>query len=296
MAKEIVYPWPHKNITFQVDSDTVNNYRKENANYVIEIDDNSPNKDLCVIYFSSHNIYYPNTPESFYKNIIRNDKYEWRNNTPISAYKQIFIRDLYKQWYIRGVNNIQITPPDLLNLLKHHTSGFRVITVGSSAGAYAAILYGIQLCAEKVFAFNPQFELNSQLETTSEEINPVLFRDRENKLMEYYDITSVIKQKPDNNIFYFFSEKSSWDKQQYEYLAASNADLHVNTIGFKNRLHGIPFPRVALTKVLNLSDKELKGLCGRNIDPIMFSIRQVGFIKTIIGVSKQLLKAVAKKF
>lgn len=100
---------------FQTDSDIVKKYRDQNANYVIEIDSNSPHKDLCVIYFTSNAVYYPNTKAQFVDSIVEKDYYEWRQSAPISAYKQIFIRDIYKQWYLQGINNQINTPPRFSN-------------------------------------------------------------------------------------------------------------------------------------------------------------------------------------
>lgn len=95
---------------FQVDSDIVKLYRKKDANYVIEIDNNSPNKNLCVIYFTSNALYYPNTTKRFKHSIVNHNYYEWRQTVPISAYKQIFLRDIYKQWYLNGINHKISTP------------------------------------------------------------------------------------------------------------------------------------------------------------------------------------------
>lgn len=100
-----------KTYVFQVDSDLVKMHRAD-ANYVVEIDPESVNKGLCVIYFTSNALYYPNTPESFCNSVVTHDYYEWRQSVPISAYKQIFLRDLYKQWYLCGINDIINTPPN----------------------------------------------------------------------------------------------------------------------------------------------------------------------------------------
>lgn len=98
-------------MVFQVDSDVVKWARKELANYSIEYDDNSPNKDLCVIWFSSNAIYFPNNEANFKRSILEKDYYEWRYDTPLSARKHIFLRDIYKQWYLLGINNFISTPP-----------------------------------------------------------------------------------------------------------------------------------------------------------------------------------------
>lgn len=277
--------------SFQTDSDIVRQYREEDANYVVEIDENSPNKDLCVIYFTSNALYYPNTEKSFRRSIIERNYYEWRQSVPISAHRQIFVRDLYKQWYLQGINSQINTPPGLLGLLKCETHGYKTITVGSSAGGYAAILYGSLLGAERIFAFNPQFEINSLLNTSNEGTNPLLFRHIKNPdLRQYYDIVPIIGK---SQIFYFVSEKSEWDNSQMKHLGNSP---NVSIIRFKSAHHGVPFPRVTLTSVMSAPDSRLLQLNGKSFSPIIFSIKFVGIRKTFVGLLSQGMSVIRKHF
>lgn len=92
------------------------------------------------------------------------------------AYKHIFIRDVFKQWYLAGINSNINTPEKLIEFLRKETEGYHTVMLGSSAGAYAAILYGSLLQTKKVLAFNPQYELKSLLNRSSEKINPLVFR------------------------------------------------------------------------------------------------------------------------
>lgn len=276
---------------FQTDSDIVKQFREKEPNYIVEIDSNSSAKDLCVIYFTSNALYYPNTVERFKYSILTHNYYEWRHAAPISAYKQIFVRDIYKQWYLEGINSKVDTPSRLKELLKKETSGFRVITVGSSAGGYAAILYGSLLGAEKIFAFNPQFEINSLLATTTEDINPLLFRHINDKtLRKYYDILPMIGASP---VYYFVSEKSEWDSQQQKHVGNHSG---VRTIRFKSSHHGVPFPRIALSNVMTSSQEILDSLNGKSFSPIFFSIRFVGILRTVSGLMSQFISILRKRY
>lgn len=73
---------------------------------------------------------------------------------------------------------------------------------GSSAGGYAAILYGSILKVERVFAFNPQVELTSLLTKSNEKTNPLIFRLKDGPYRKYFDIVPFIM--PMMNIYYFF--------------------------------------------------------------------------------------------
>lgn len=273
---------------FQIDADCVKHQRVE-ANFVIEINENSDNKNLCVIYFSSHAIYYPNEKRAFEDSILKKDYYEWRSSVPISAYKQIFVRDVYKQWYISGINNRLSTPPILLRFLKGQTVGYKVITVGSSAGGYAAVLYGCLLKAERVFAFNAQFELNSLL-PKGEKVNPILVRKQQDQVAKpYYDLTTFLNGVP---VYYFMSEKSDWDKSQKAHVRNFS---NVRTISFLTSHHGIPFPKVAIPAVMQSSPERLDRLSGKTFRPIVFSIKFVGIITTLRGLFKQALEMIKRK-
>ena len=61
-------------------------------NYKIEYNE-STNNNECVIYFSSNNIWYPNTEEAFRKNIIEDDRYEWHRNSYRIGKKNIYLRE-----------------------------------------------------------------------------------------------------------------------------------------------------------------------------------------------------------
>lgn len=275
---------------FQVDSEIVNKQRSEDSNYIVEINRSSPNKDLCVIYFSSHHIYYPNTEDCFRKSILNKNYYEWRSNPPISAYKQIFVRDIFKQWYLHGISSQITSPTQLLKILKEETQGYRVITIGSSAGGYAAILYGSLLNVNKIFAFNSQFEINSLLSSSNEYTNPILFREKENlNLRQYFDIVPLIGQVP---IYYFYSIYSEWDAHQKEHIGNHSK---INSIGFKTSHHGIPFPRAALSYIFNLQGDKLNALRDKTYNPIVFSIKIAGFWKTFKGILSQSISIVKRK-
>lgn len=95
--------------------------------------------DLCYIFFSSHGLYYPNTRDVFEEQMLKKDRYEWKwvaNHSPVirSAGKIIYVRDIYKEWYSRGINSRINTIDKVLDLLREVTDGWRVVTAGSSGG------------------------------------------------------------------------------------------------------------------------------------------------------------------
>lgn len=108
---------------FQIDSEIVQSVYNKLPNYKIVYDD-SCSENRCAIYFSSNNIYYPNTEEIFRKRIVEKDFFEWYH-TRVKARKHIFVRDVFKQWYIDGINTEIDSPEKLLTWLKQEAGGAR---------------------------------------------------------------------------------------------------------------------------------------------------------------------------
>lgn len=275
---------------FQTDSEIVRNVYENQDNYLIEYNEQCSDHAYCAVYFCSNDIYYPNTEETFRKRIVEKNFFEWYGSRINKAYKHIFIRDVFKQWYLRGINKTINSPQKLLDFLKKETDGFRTIMIGSSAGAYASILYGSILKIEKVIAFNPQFELKSLLQKSTEKINPLLFRLKDSNAFVYFDTVPFIS--PEMNIYYFYSNQSKWDIEQHQYIG----DLKgVHQLPFKSSHHGIPFLKVALPLVLNLEDEQLKKLENKIQYPLFFTIKFVGVYQTIVGFIIQAYKAYKKR-
>jgi hypothetical protein len=273
-----------QHLIFQIDSDIVKNSYKNNPNYLIEYDESGNGKD-CIIYFSSNNIYFPNDESTFTKRIIEKNSFEWYGARITSGVKHIFIRDIKKQWYLTGINDTISTPERLLDFLKKETLGYEVITLGSSAGGYAAVLYGSQLDAKRIYSFNGQMEIDSLLETSNKFTDPIVFEFSKNKNFNvFYDLIKFIK-KP-KNIYYFYSNKSQWDIQQYNHIKENS----LNVISLNTSHHGIPFLKGNLKKILNLNDMQLYSLTKRKHNLFFFSIQLDGFFKTFQFAYIQILK------
>jgi hypothetical protein len=75
---------------------------------------------------------------------------------PVNA---IFVRDLKNHWYVNGLRDVGNTVDEVcLHLTKQIASlnPSKVIIMGSSAGGFAALLYGSLLKADAILAFSPQ--------------------------------------------------------------------------------------------------------------------------------------------
>lgn len=89
---------------FQTESEVVRNVYSNNPNCKIICKEEGEN-DLCAIYFASHDIYYPNREEIFRERIVEKDSYEWFHTRIERASKHIYLRDIFKQWYLEGIKH-----------------------------------------------------------------------------------------------------------------------------------------------------------------------------------------------
>lgn len=276
---------------FQIDDPAVKKIYNEANNYKEKFHSGPDvQKDLCVIYFSSNELYYPNTAKAFENSILVKDKFEWQRNFIRHAHKHIFIRDVQKQWYIEGISQKYNTPDLLLELLRELTAGFRVYVIGSSAGGFAALLFGSLLNAERVYAFNAQLNLNLIIEDSNDFVDPILFKYNKKERSKYFVLEDFLDESMD--CFYFQSSKSNIDIKQYNSLKDKNL---LTRIPFKTSNHGFPFLRHNLMYVMGLSKNRLHQLSLKEYHPIAFAASIDGWIKTITVVFTTVVNRFKKK-
>jgi len=193
--------------------------------------------------------------------------------------KHIFIRDVKKHHYLSGINSHLNTLEKVTDFLRAETSGYKVITLGSSSGGYAAVFFGQELNAERIYSFNGQFRLRAKYFWRSGAID--------RSIAERYSNLKYFFTAP-SNIFYFYSSRSRLDIRQFDIIKESG----VNVISINSRFHGIPFLRCCLPVVLNMNASDLKTLSGKRYAPWFFSIKMVGVRGTFIGCCNELQRLV----
>lgn len=260
------------------------------ANY--EVLDLNLESNLCLIYFSSHNIYFPDTDESFHQKIVEDNRFEWKRNILNSARKVIFVRDIKKQWYLEGISFQINTVETLAELLKKETEGLKVICVGNSAGGFAAILIGCLIKASHVLSFSGQFSLWYLLNAEeSRAYNPTLVKYQNiAAYSNYYSLIDTIRGS-EVPIFYFYPAKSDIDIEQAK-LVRSLKEIFV--FAFDTKLHG---KTCFLANLIDLLRLDLDGLMqlhhkwkGKTVNPIVFSIGVSGYKKTLAYLLSRIKK------
>lgn len=214
-------------------------------NYLIKDNKQNNVEKIAVLYFSSSGIYFPNTEEMFSKAFVENDKYEFLDSElKIKADKEIYIRDIAKQFYITGISQMCPDMDSLFQLLKKETEGFKVITVGSSAGGYAATLIGYLLNAELIYCFSGYFNLEIVDTETWFYVEKYKNNRSRNK---YYKLGNYIKTNK-TKLVYFYPTRLSDDVKQAEYLMKYKND-NMAIVGMTSGLHGVCVPKCVVKEL-----------------------------------------------
>lgn len=85
--------------------------------------------------------------------------FEFRRTAAAIRAHKVFLRDLEGHWYQDGLPGAGDDADELAAFLRGHCARLgasRLVTIGNSAGGYAAILFGILAGADEVHAFAPK--------------------------------------------------------------------------------------------------------------------------------------------
>ncbi|MTI38282.1 hypothetical protein [Fulvivirga lutimaris] len=92
------------------------------------------------------------------------DNFQFKNMFRDQGFKKIYVRDLKHHWYLNSIyqvgDNIEETVSFFKSVIDLEKIE-KVVTIGSSAGGFAAILYGSLLKVDQIIAFSPQTFMDS---------------------------------------------------------------------------------------------------------------------------------------
>lgn len=187
-------------------------YSGKDKNYLVII--NPVKNNLCYIYCSSNSLYQKDNEESFISNVIENNRYEWQNRrASIRPKKEIFIRDIWLSWYVRGINSEYNTIEKLVSFLKLETKGYETVVLGVSSGGFIASIIATEIQAAMCIDFSGQFSLVNHFDHMKN--NPFL-READESTKKYLESYNEIG-KSDVPIYYLFPGRCEQDKIQFQY-------------------------------------------------------------------------------
>lgn len=237
-------------------------YKKKNYECV----DTGIDSTWCYIFFSSNGLYYPDTKEIFEEQIVKKNRYEWKwvvRNSKVQhrAGRIIYVRDIHKIWYTYGINNEANTIDKTLQMLRELAVGFDVVTVGSSAGGYMAVLAAIKLQAKYCINFSGQYLIDKKFE------NP------------YTDISGMLDEYK-GKIFYFVPADCKSDIEQYQLVKKKEC---VYLFMFDDNRHASTMLTGNMPYIIGDSENELQKIyakyAGKRIGKIDFLLATVPILR-----------------
>ncbi len=239
----------------------------------------------CYIFFSSNGLCDDSTVEKIKDTLLEKNRYEWKNLANSFRYhkelgKIIYVRDIYKAFYIYGINHKLNSIDKLIDKLKELTEGYEVTTVGISSGGYMAVISAIALGAKRAFSFSGQFDIIGHLQ----ESDLTYCKGIEEK-KKYIDIVDLVKNNPSTPIYYFCPIGCKHDCDNYMRVKDI---LNVKSFIFPDKIHAstvytFNFPDLLFKKNIQL-DKLNKQYLGQVINKNIFYIKTVtvrGFLTFI---------------
>lgn len=255
----------------------------EKDNYSIMDYDVPDAAAVCVVYFSSNGLYYPNTAESFEK-FVQADRYEWRHYHFQKVRREIYVRDIYKQWYVAGINERISSVSELADWLRNQVpKDCELFTVGNSAGGYMAVLMGSLLGAARVYTFSGQFSVEDALEETDMSRN-TLFRRyaRREEVRRYLNAVPYVRNAKNTRIYYFYPGRCPEDIRQAEMVQGCE---NVHFFVFRDDKHARTMYNCNLEDIFAMEETALlrleKRLRSRQIGRLKFSLYTVGLQRTV---------------
>lgn len=276
----------------------VNAFKNKN----IEVYDVDNGQNRTLICFSGNGLFAVNDEATFRKTIIEDSRYEWQNLCKHTNFEMwysqiILVRDIFKQWYVNGINSECTSIDDLLSLLQSMIpENNTIVTVGNSAGGYMAMLVGIKLKATSIFSFSGQFSIWDQLEQA-----PLLQKYKDDiSRSKYYDISQLIREydfhKENTSLFHFYPGKCDWDISQVKQCPLKK---NVHLLAFDRDTHGVTVISYSLPYILTTRNDKMDYLCrmfeNKLIDPQEFLIHVLGKKNFMIYFIKKQIDKVRMK-
>jgi len=251
------FPWNNATIVDEI-------YENED-NYIIK-DNPAVNNNNAIVFCSGNGLYFPNNEETFSEIIIKKNRYEWdklSNSKEISKQfkRVVLIRDIYKQWYVTGINSQANDINSVANKLKELLRDYHITMVGISAGGYAAVTFGKLIAADRIFCISGQFQLNPI------EKNPLLMKykdDGEKNI--YYNITSLIENNINGKIFYFYPGRCEEDIIQSQSVKECK---NIYPIAVDTDIHGACLRYETFFHIFSCDDREIMDFSQKNLGMIV---------------------------
>lgn len=248
---------------------------------------------VLYVFPSSNGLYFPNTPDVFQNEIIKRDKFEWESigDDAVANARRLFLRDIHKQWYVRGIGPNHSSVDSIIEFVNEQTEGRRLRLIGSSSGGYLSVILGLALQAEMVLSFSGQFQLDATARDHPIE-NTLLMQNLDSK---YRTVSFLFERNTVTPVFYFVGIDSKTDRPDLE-VAESHENVFV--FRFRSDIHGVPFPAFVLKYLIGLDLSSLYRLheeCnGATLWSFSFALKVCGVRIVMVEYMRMIVRKLIK--
>jgi hypothetical protein len=215
----------------------------------------------AVVLFSSNGLYFPNTEAEATRVLVEQDRFEWRRTLPRGCRRVILVRDVFKTWYLRGINPSLPNPTALAERLRHELQGWDVQMGGVSSGGFAAVLFGRLVGARRVFSLAGQFSLQPVLDDQNgRALNPLVAAAASDPALRPFLEPLRLPHQPFPEIIYVVPRHSVVDAPQRE---LAEADPRIQTLAVDSDQHDVNLLRPALRRLFERPSSYLDALAHR---------------------------------
>ena len=235
--------------------DLIENIYKNNSGYRIK--ENDVDNNICFIYCSSNALYLKGDIKDFKNKIIERNRYEWENIQPKKIPKlEIYIRDIFLSWYVKGISKDISDFESLIYFLKSVTKGYKVRCIGASSGGYIGTMIALKLNCE-CMSFAGQFSLVNHFDHI--EKNTYLRQYVSSYGIDKLELQNIIEDST-AEIFYIVPTKSEQDTIQMNIIKEKK---NVYTIRVSTDKHGVALYSFALPRGICYERNKLLSYTGK---------------------------------
>lgn len=256
----------------------------------------------CIIFCSSNGLW-DYSEESFVRDIMEHDKYEWDNIAKHRVIEDrfgriVFLRDVRLNFYVDGINSSVNSIDELINMIRPLTKDYELTTVGCSSGGYLAMILGMSLNAKKVFSFGGQIDLTvwggAGNKLHFSDFTALYSRRNKSSYAKWFSLQNIVQQSK-TKVYHFYGGKC-----QADIIQASIMNSHNNIFRFpiNSNEHGTVVWGFCIPYLITANEEKLIAFSERNkgklIENIVIAFTFAGLgvtIKTLVGKA---IKKIAK--
>lgn len=266
----------------------LNRYYKENNFEIVDLNQSKKKKRICYVFFSSNGLYKSRNNVVDVEEMHETNRYEWKSiceNKKIirKASRIIYLRDVFKAFYIKGINEKYNSIDKVIDFLSKETNGMDVVLAGSSAGAYMSLLVGNKLNnTKRIISLGGIVDLEDW-KTFSEYLEQNLDKSSYKNISKYlYGNYWIIN---------FYGHGNSGDRHNGATIEFNSNKNELINVGLDFDVHAPRPSRFDIIKLLVCDEAHLKRLHKKmkgkhNLTKKTFSLSNSGFITTFYRRTK----------